>query len=53
MDAACAAKVTPDLASGMAFKVSYWQTQDTWLWKDRCQASACGAKQLLIKNIAV
>jgi len=49
----CGSKITGDLQNGMAFAISNWSTYDSWLWKDRCQASTCNASQLLFKNISI
>jgi len=46
-------KMTGDLASGMAFAFSSWETMDNWLWGDRCQATECHSKNFYLYNMRV
>jgi hypothetical protein len=34
-----AARMSKDLADGLAFAFSSWSTYDNWLWGNKCQAS--------------
>ena len=47
------AEMTNDLRNGMVFAISSWSTYDTWLWADRCKASACNSSDLYFKNLVI
>ena len=45
--------MTADLANGMAFVVSNWEGDDSWLRKDRCSGQCPGDAVETIKNISI
>jgi len=45
--------MTNDIKNGMAFAISSWSTYDSWLWKNRCQASSCNGSDLNFYNIVI
>jgi len=45
--------MTNDLKNGMAFAFSSWETDNNWLWGDRCQAAKCESKNFYMYNIKV
>mmetsp|Transcript_5500 Transcript_5500/g.7348 ORF Transcript_5500/g.7348 Transcript_5500/m.7348 type:complete len:128 (+) Transcript_5500:565-948(+) len=45
--------MTGDVANGMAFVVSNWEGDDSWLRKDRCTGSCSGKAVQTISNISI
>ena len=44
------AEMSWDIANGMAFAFSNWQTDDDWLWGNTCSGSCSGNPFLSINN---
>jgi hypothetical protein len=53
MDGNCGdnSRMSGDIANGMAFAFSNWETTDNWLWGDKCYGSCGGNPYLNITNI--
>lgn len=45
------AEMSYDLANGMAFAISNWETTDNWLWGNKCGGSCFGSAYLSFSNI--
>mmetsp|Transcript_20297 Transcript_20297/g.25041 ORF Transcript_20297/g.25041 Transcript_20297/m.25041 type:complete len:93 (+) Transcript_20297:792-1070(+) len=45
--------MTGDVANGMAFVISNWEGDDSWLRKDRCSGSCDGKAVQTISNISI